>query len=60
MTSSTENALAGKLHEVKGTIKERVGHVTNDPGMEAEGAGEKMGGKIQMKIGELEKVVGLP
>jgi uncharacterized protein YjbJ (UPF0337 family) len=38
----TENEIAGKVHEVKGKIKEKVGQLTNDPDLEAEGIGEKI------------------
>jgi uncharacterized protein YjbJ (UPF0337 family) len=31
-----------------------------NPDLEADGTGEKVAGKVQKKIGELEKVVGLP
>ena len=58
MKPSTENAIAGKVHEVKGKIKEQVGQVTNNPDLEAEGTGEKIGGKIQKKIGQVKKVFG--
>lgn len=57
MKPSTENEIAGKLHEVKGKIKEKVGHLTNDPDLEAEGIGEKIAGKVRKKIGQLEKVI---
>jgi uncharacterized protein YjbJ (UPF0337 family) len=60
MKPSTENEIAGKVHEVKGKIKEKVGHLTNDPDLAAEGAGEKVGGTIQKKIGQLEKVIEKP
>jgi uncharacterized protein YjbJ (UPF0337 family) len=56
MKPSTENAIAGKVHEVKGKIKEKLGQVTNDSDLEAEGAGEKIGGKIQKKIGQVKRV----
>jgi uncharacterized protein YjbJ (UPF0337 family) len=39
-------------------VKEKVGQVTNDPGLEAEGQVEKIGGKVQKKIGQAEKVLG--
>jgi len=39
MKPSTENEIAGRVHEVKGKIKEKVGKVTNDPNLEAEGIG---------------------
>jgi uncharacterized protein YjbJ (UPF0337 family) len=60
MKSSTENQIAGKVHEVKGKIKEKVGRLTNDPDLEGEGIGEKIAGKVQKKIGQLEKVVEKP
>jgi uncharacterized protein YjbJ (UPF0337 family) len=41
---------------LKGAVKEKVGRVTNDPDLESEGTGEKLGGKIQKKVGDVEKV----
>jgi len=58
MKSSTQDRAAGKLHEVKGKIEERVGKVTNDPDLEASGNAEKNAGKVQEWIGRAEKVVG--
>jgi uncharacterized protein YjbJ (UPF0337 family) len=55
---STENEIAGKVHEVKGAIKEKVGKLTNDPDLEGEGIGEKIAGKVRKKIGRVEKVLG--
>jgi len=52
---STENQIAGKAHEVKGSVKEKVGELTNDHDLEGEGIGEKIAGKIQNKIGQVEK-----
>jgi uncharacterized protein YjbJ (UPF0337 family) len=60
MKPSTKNEIEGKVHEVKGKVKEQVGHLTNNPDLEADGTGEKVAGKVQKKIGELEKVLGLP
>lgn len=60
MKPSIENQIAGKVHEVKGKIKEKVGRLTNDPDLEGEGIGEKIAGKVQKKIGQLEKVVEKP
>ncbi len=57
MKPSTENEIAGKVHEVKGKLKEKVGQMTNDPDLEAEGFGEKITGKVQKKIGQVEKVI---
>ena len=58
MKPSTENEIAGKVHEVKGKIKEKVGQLTNDPDLKAEGIGEKIGGEVQEKIGQVKKVLG--
>jgi uncharacterized protein YjbJ (UPF0337 family) len=56
MKESTKDEVKGKLHEAKGTIKEKAGQLTNDPDLEAEGTGEKVGGKIQNKVGQIKKV----
>jgi len=58
MKPSTENEIAGKVHEVKGTIKEKVGELTNDPDLEGEGIGEKIAGKVQKKVGQVERALG--
>jgi uncharacterized protein YjbJ (UPF0337 family) len=57
MKPSTENKVAGKIHEVKGAIKEKAGRLTNNPTMEDEGTGEKIAGKVQKKIGQVQKVI---
>ena len=58
MKQSTKDAAKGMFHEVKGTVKETVGRATNDPELTAEGENEKIGGKIQKKIGQVETVLG--
>jgi uncharacterized protein YjbJ (UPF0337 family) len=58
MKQSTEDKVKGAFHEVKGTVKEKVGQATNNPDLEAEGQAEKVGGKIRKKIGQVEKVFG--
>jgi uncharacterized protein YjbJ (UPF0337 family) len=58
MKPSTEDRTEGKLHEVKGAIKESVGEATGDPNLEDSGNAEKIGGKAQKWIGHVEKVVG--
>ena len=57
MKQSTKDQIEGKAHEVKGAIKEKVGKATNNPNLEAEGQDEKLGGKIQKKVGQVERVV---
>jgi uncharacterized protein YjbJ (UPF0337 family) len=58
MKPSTQDRSEGKLHEVKGKIKEEVGKATNDPDLEVSGEAEKNVGKVQNWIGRAEKAVG--
>ena len=58
MKSSTRDEAEGKLHQVKGKIKEIAGKVSMNPDLEAEGTDEILAGKAQEKIGQVEKVVG--
>ena len=58
MKQSTTDKATGEFHEVKGKVKEKIGRAMNNPDLEAEGRGEKIGGKIQKKIGQVEKVLG--
>ena len=58
MKRSVRDKAKGTFHEVKGKVKERIGRATNNPKLEARGQVEKTGGKVQKKIGQLEKVLG--
>lgn len=58
MKPSSKDEVAGKLHEVKGAVKEKVGKLTDDPDLEAEGTVERVAGKVQKKIGQVKKVLG--
>ena len=58
MKPSTTDQVEGKIHEVKGAVKEQVGKATNDLDKQNEGQAEKIGGKVQSKIGQIEKVLG--
>ena len=60
MKPSTENEITGKVHEVKGTIKEKVGQLTNNPDLEGEGIVENITGKVQKNIARVEKSVEKP
>lgn len=57
MKDSTKDKVEGQAHDLKGALKEKVGRATNNPDLEAEGTGEKVSGKIQKKVGDIEKVV---
>jgi uncharacterized protein YjbJ (UPF0337 family) len=56
MKDSTKDKVQGSVHELKGKVKEKVGRATNDPRLEDEGTDEKVAGKIQKKVGDIEKV----
>jgi uncharacterized protein YjbJ (UPF0337 family) len=56
MKQSTKDQATGKLHEMKGKIKEKAGQATNNANLANEGQDEKVGGKIQKKVGQIEKV----
>ena len=43
---------------MKGKVKEIVGKLGDNPKLEAEGTNEKITGKVQGKIGQIEKVLG--
>jgi len=58
MKPSTQDRTEGKLHEVKGKVKEEAGKATNDPDLEVSGEAEKNAGKVQNWIGRAEKAVG--
>ena len=58
MKSSTKDNAEGKMHQVKGKVKETVGKVVGNDDLEAEGKVENLHGKVQEKIGQVEKVVG--
>lgn len=58
MKSSTKDKAEGKLHEVKGNVKELVGKITDNPNLQAEGTGEKIAGKALEKVGQIKQVLG--
>jgi uncharacterized protein YjbJ (UPF0337 family) len=43
--------------EAKGTVKEKAGQVTNNPKLTDEGQSEKVAGKVQKKVGQIERVL---
>ena len=57
MNPSTKDQIEGAFHEAKGKVKETAGHAVNNPDLESEGKVENLGGKIQKKIGQVEKVL---
>lgn len=57
MSSSTRDRIEGKFHEVKGAAKEIAGKLSDNPELEGEGLCEKIAGKVQNKVGQVEKVL---
>lgn len=58
MKTSTKDQMEGKIHTLKGTAKELAGKLAENPVLAAEGSDEKIAGKTQEKIGQIEKVFG--
>ena len=56
MSTSTTDEIKGTFHQVKGKIKEKVGQITNNPDLEAEGQAEHTAGKVEKKVGQIKKV----
>jgi uncharacterized protein YjbJ (UPF0337 family) len=54
MKDSIKDKVEGAAHDVKGNIKEKIGRATNDPDLEDKGTAEKIGGKVQKKVGDVE------
>jgi uncharacterized protein YjbJ (UPF0337 family) len=53
-----DNNLRGAGNELKGRVKDAVGGLTNDPGLQAEGKLDKVKGKIQDKVGDMQRRAG--
>jgi len=58
MKASTKDKIKGNFHDVKGQVKEKVGEITNNRDLAAEGLHEKNIGNVQKKVGQVEKVFG--
>ena len=57
MKSSTKDKVEGTVKEATGKLKEKVGQAMDDPGMRDRGTAEKVGGKVQRKVGDVKKVL---
>jgi uncharacterized protein YjbJ (UPF0337 family) len=57
MKQSTKDEIKGNLQAAKGSIKEKVGQATHNPNLTAQGQNEKLAGKVQRKVGQIEKVL---
>jgi len=57
MKTSTKDQIEGKCHELKGDVKHNAGQLTTDPNLETKGQSEKLAGKVQKKVGQIEEVL---
>ena len=57
METSTKDQIQGDLHELRGKLKEKTGQVTNNRNLADEGQKEKVAGKVQKKVGQIEEVL---
>ncbi len=58
MKLSTKNQAQGVFHKTMGKIKELTGKLSLNSELEGKGKDEVRAGKLQQKVGEVEKVVG--
>ena len=56
MKESTKDKVEGTLREAKGKVKEETGKAVGNPDLRDRGTGEKVAGKVQKKVGDIEKV----
>jgi uncharacterized protein YjbJ (UPF0337 family) len=57
MKRSTKDKAKGKFHELKGKLKTKVGSVTKNRRLQAQGIGEALTGKMQAKLGQEEEAI---
>lgn len=53
-----EDELKGKGKQIKGAAKEQLGKLAGNPDLQDEGAGERVEGKVQEKVGHARRKVG--
>ena len=58
MKPGIQDEVEGKLRRLKGTVKEKIGEVTNNADLADEGQAEEIAGKVQEKVGQVKKVLG--
>ncbi len=58
MNSSTKDKVKGKIEQAKGAVKEGAGKATGNAELQDRGTAQKVGGKIQNKVGDVKKVFG--
>ena len=56
MKSSTHDKAEGRTKEAVGKVKEETGKAIGNQDLQERGAAEKVGGKLQRKVGDVKKV----
>jgi uncharacterized protein YjbJ (UPF0337 family) len=56
MKDSTHDKVEGTAKDLKGKAKETAGNITKDPNLRDSGRSDQVEGKVQKKIGDVEKV----
>ncbi len=54
---ANKDQLGGVIKQVKGSVKQSVGKATGNKQTQAEGAAEKIAGKIQKGYGDLKETI---
>jgi uncharacterized protein YjbJ (UPF0337 family) len=57
MNQGTKDRAKGSVRELKGKIKTKIGGVTKNRRLQAEGIGDQVAGKLQKKLGEVEQAL---
>ena len=58
MKESTKDTVQGNTKEIKGKIKEAAGVLVGSSKLKNEGQADQLAGKVQKKVGQIEKVIG--
>ena len=58
MESSTHDKVEGGAKEAVGKVKEKTGKAIGNQDLQDRGAAEKVGGKVEGKVGDVKKVFG--
>ena len=53
---STKDKIKGAVRTLKGKAKQVAGVISNDRNLESEGKGDELAGRVQKKVGEVERV----
>ena len=56
MEESTKDKIQGKINDLAGKAKEKVGEATDNQDLHDEGQDDQLKGKVQNKVGDIKKV----